>query len=179
MYGIKLIAFWLGNSPFISHQGSDCSDPDSFNSYGLVVGGIIDTFNTHVHGNAFLNSGGTIEEVIELDAGCFVTDQLGTGNFDFDLVKEMTIKSNQEFANLNPTLILETDGSLTELRDEIANYEIITFHSCNGVLCSSYPTVESDPSAILFGEGNWNGIQGSEIDPDKTYVLNVSITIKL
>ncbi|KAL9546583.1 hypothetical protein MBANPS3_006590 [Mucor bainieri] len=159
-----------------ANHGADCSDPDSFNSYGLVVGGIVDTFNTHVHGNAFLNSGGTVEEVLELDVGCFVTDQLGTGNFDFDIVRQMTIKSNQEFASLQPTVVLETDGSLTELREgQLANYEIITFHSCNDVLCSSYPEIESDPSAILFGQGNWNGIQGSEIDPDKTYVLNIPV----
>ncbi|KAK4517597.1 uncharacterized protein ATC70_000937 [Mucor velutinosus] len=159
-----------------ANHGADCSDPGSFNSYNLVVGGIVDTFNTHVHGNAFLNLGGTIEEVLELDAGCFVTDQLGTGNFDFDIVKQMSIKSNQDFATLQPTIVLESDGSLTELREgQLANYEIITFHSCNGVLCSSYPDIESDPFAILFRQGNWNGIQGSEIDPDKTYVLNIPV----
>ncbi|KAF1807746.1 hypothetical protein FB192DRAFT_1454682 [Mucor lusitanicus] len=159
-----------------ANHGADCSDPDSFNSYGLVVGGIVDTFNTHVHGNAFLNSGGTIEEVLELDVGCFVTDQLGTGNFDFDVVRQMSIKSNQDFASLQPTIVLEPDGSLTELREgQLANYEIITFHSCNGIPCSAYPDIESDPSAILFGQGNWNGIQGSEIDPDKTYVLNIPV----
>jgi len=135
----------------------------------------VDTFNTHVHGNAFLNSGGTTEEVIELDAGCFVTDQAGTGNFDFDLVKKIATNSNQDFASLQPTVVLEPDGSLTELREgQLANYEILTFHSCSGVLCSSYPDIESDPSAIFFGQGNWNGVQGSDIDPDKTYVLNVS-----
>lgn len=135
----------------------------------------MDTFNTHVHGNAFLNSGGTTEEVIELDAGCFVTDQAGTGNFDFDLVKKIATNSNQDFASLQPTVVLEPDGSLTELREgQLANYEILTFHSCSGVLCSSYPDIESDPSAIFFGQGNWNGVQGSDIDPDKTYVLNVS-----
>lgn len=118
--------------------------------------------------------------MLELDVGCFVTDQLGTGNFDFELVKQMTIKSNQEFAELQPTIVLESDGSLTELREgQLPLYEIITFHSCNGVLCSSYQDIESDPSAILFGQGNWNGVQGSEIDPDKTYVLNVGVEIEL
>ncbi|CAO0790500.1 unnamed protein product [Mucor circinelloides] len=159
-----------------ANHGADCSDPDSFNSYGLVVKGIVDTFNTHVHGNAFLNSGGTTEEVIELDAGCFVTDQAGTGNFDFDLVKKIATNSNQDFASLQPTVVLEPDGSLTELREgQLANYEILTFHSCSGVLCSSYPDIESDPSAIFFGQGNWNGVQGSDIDPDKTYVLNIPV----
>ncbi|KAL7335318.1 hypothetical protein PS15p_200810 [Mucor circinelloides] len=159
-----------------ANHGADCSDPDSFNSYGLVVKGIVDTFNTHVHGNAFLNSGGTTEEVIELDVGCFVTDQAGTGNFDFDLVKKIAINSNQDFASLQPTVVLEPDGSLTELREgQLANYEILTFHSCSGLLCSSYSEIESDPSAIFFGQGNWNGVQGSEIDPDKTYVLNIPV----
>ncbi|GAN08449.1 hypothetical protein MAM1_0205d07961 [Mucor ambiguus] len=159
-----------------ANHGADCSDPNSFNSYGLVVGGIVDTFNTHVHGNAFLNLGGTIEEVLEMDNGCFVTDQLGTGNFNFDIVRQMSIKSNQDFAALQPTVVLEPDGSLTELREgQLANYEIITFHSCSGAICSSYPEIESDPSAIFFGQGNWNGIQGSEIDPDKTYVLNIPV----
>ncbi|CEP06988.1 hypothetical protein [Parasitella parasitica] len=160
-----------------ANHGADCSDPNSLNSYGLVVGGIVETFNTHVHGNAFLNSGGSIEEVIELDIGCFVTNEAGTGIFDFSLVNQMSIASNQDFANLQPTVILDSDGTLTELRDnQLSNYEIITFHSCEGVLCSSYDNLESDPSAILLGQGNWNGIQGSEIDPDKTYVLNIPVT---
>ncbi|CAO3607722.1 unnamed protein product [Mucor fragilis] len=95
-------------------HGADCSAVNSFNSYGLVVGGTVDTFNTNVHGSAYIASGGTVEEVVELDDGCFVTDQKGTGILGFALVKELLQGSNQNFAQHLLTTILENDGSLTE-----------------------------------------------------------------
>ena len=157
------------------HQGSDCSNANSLNSYGLVVGGRIDTFNTHVHGSAYISNGGTTEEVLQLDEGCFVTSEKGTGIFDFALVKDLLQSSSQDFANHPPTVILESDGTITELRDnQLGLYEIFTFHTCSTASCSADKDIESDPSAIFFNIGNWNGVQGSEIDPKKTYVFNVS-----
>lgn len=139
------------------------------------MGGRINTFNTHVHGSAYVASGGTTEEVLQLDEGCFVTSEKGTGIFDFALVKDLLQSSSQDFANHPPTVILETDGTITELRDnQIGLYEIFTFHTCSTASCSADRDIESDPSAIFFNTGNWNGVQGSEIDPKKTYVFNVS-----
>ncbi|CEP11620.1 hypothetical protein [Parasitella parasitica] len=159
-----------------ANHGSDCTNPNSLNSYGLVVGGTIDTFNTHVHGNAFIAGGGTTEEILELDQGCIVTDQEGTGIFDFALVKNLLQSSSEDFANYPATSILESDGSLTELRNgELGYYEILTFNTCGEAACSADPDTESDPNAIFLNIGNWNGVQGSTIDPDKTYVFNIPV----
>lgn len=156
-------------------QGADCAAVNSFNSYGLVVGGMVDTFNTNVHGSAYIAGGGTVEEVLELDSGCFVTDQKGTGIFDFALVKELLQGSNQDFAQHPPTVILEDDGSLTELRDnQLTHYEILTFHTCQSSSCSMDKDLESDPSHIFYNKGSWNGVHSFDVNPDKTYILNVS-----
>lgn len=81
-----------------------------------------------------------------------------------------------DFSALTPTAILESDGTITYLSgDELALYEVITFSSCGSPSCGHSPELESDPNAILFGEGNWNGVQGSVIDPIKTYVMNVGL----
>ncbi|KAI8643158.1 hypothetical protein BD408DRAFT_415365 [Parasitella parasitica] len=159
-----------------ANHGANCSAVDSLNSYGLVVGGITTTTNTQVHGSAYLSMGGTVNEVKELEGGCIVTDELGTGIFDFKQVKEMAIVSNADFAHFTPTAILNPDGTITYTRgDELTLYEIFGFHSCAGQICSQYTSLESDPSAIFFGEGNWNGVQGSTIDPLKTYVMNIPV----
>ncbi|KAI8645925.1 hypothetical protein BD408DRAFT_456630 [Parasitella parasitica] len=158
-------------------HGADCANVNSFNSYGLVVGGKVDTFNTNVHGSAYIAGGGTIEEVIELDEGCSVTDQQGTGLFDFGLVKELLQGSSQDFATHPATAILETDGSLTNIRDsELSLYEILVFHTCQSTSCSSDKAKESDPSHIFFNKGSWNGVHGLDVNPDKTYVLNIPVT---
>lgn len=139
------------------------------------MGGQIDTFNTHVHGSAYIAGGGTTEEILQLDGGCFVTSEKGTGIFDFALVKDLLQSSSQDFANHPATVILESDGTITELRDnQLALYEIFTFHTCSTTSCSVDRDTESDPNAIFFNIGNWNGVQGSELNPDKTYVMNVS-----
>ncbi|KAL9549220.1 hypothetical protein MBANPS3_005303 [Mucor bainieri] len=158
-----------------ANHGADCSATGSLNSYGLVVGGITTTSNTQVHGSAFLSQGGTVDEVKQQNSGCYVTADEGTGIFDFALVKELAITSSEDFERLTPTAILNADGTITYLRDGLELYEVIDFHSCAGPICSQTPAVESDPDAILFNKGNWNGVQGSVIDPAKTYVWNVPV----
>lgn len=149
---------------------------DSFNSYGLVVGGFVDTFNTNVHGSAYIAGGGTIEEILELDDGCVVTDQSGTGIFDFALVKELLQSSSQDFATHPPTAILENNGGLTEIRDnQLTHYEILTFHTCSSTSCSMDGNLESNPNHIFFNQGSWNGVHSFDVDPEKTYILNVSL----
>ncbi|KAL9542977.1 hypothetical protein MBANPS3_008341 [Mucor bainieri] len=160
-----------------ANHGSDCDNINSLNSYGLVVGGKIDTFNTHVHGSAYIAGGGTTEEILQLDGGCFVTEEKGTGIFDFAMVKDLLQTSSQDFANHPATVILETDGTVTELRDnQLALYEIFTFHTCSTASCSADRETESDPDAIFFNIGNWNGVQGSELNREKTYVFNIPVT---
>ncbi|KAK4514243.1 uncharacterized protein ATC70_001832 [Mucor velutinosus] len=160
-----------------TNHGSDCSNVNSLDSYGLVVGGHIDTFNTHVHGSAYIAGGGSTEEILQLDDGCFVTSEKDTGIFDFALVKDLLQLSSQNFANHPATVILESDDTITELRDhQLALYEVFTFHTCSTASCSADRDTESDPNAIFFNIGNWNGVQGTELNPAKTYVLNILVT---
>jgi hypothetical protein len=91
-----------------ANHGSDCSDLTSLNYIGLAVGGITDISDTDVHGSAFLNGGGTVNEVHELDGSCIVTDDQGTGLFDFDAVKANRISDNMGFASLSPTLAIQS-----------------------------------------------------------------------
>ncbi|CEP11621.1 hypothetical protein [Parasitella parasitica] len=130
----------------------------------------------HVHGSAYLNLGGTVDQVKEQEPGCHVTDQAGTGLFDFNTVRELAIASSMDFASLAPTALLHPDGTITYTRNNnLFLYEALSFHSCAGQVCSHHPLLESDPDEILFGKGNWNGVQGSDIDPLKTYVMNIPV----
>lgn len=155
-------------------HGAICEEINSFNSYGLVVGGRTETFNTHVHGSAYLAGGGTIEEVLELDSGCLVTPDYDTGAFDFDEVETLMVSTSSVLARLGPTLILEEDASLTLLRNTHPLYEILTFHSCAQSVCSS--DIDTESSIVHFDgiTGFWNGVQGeNQPDYSKTYVFNV------
>ncbi|KAI7903523.1 uncharacterized protein BX663DRAFT_506748 [Cokeromyces recurvatus] len=169
-------SFHAPNYVINANHGADCSNLNSFNSYGLVVGSLVDTFNTRVHGSAYIAGGGNIEEILQLDDGCIVTGQQGTGFFNFTTVNELLIDSNRRFADFQPTLILDESGGLLTLSgSELLNYEVVTFHSCNGFTCSQYFSLESDASAILFGDTFWNGVLETEINPDKTYILNIPV----
>ncbi|KAL7312946.1 hypothetical protein PS15m_008651 [Mucor circinelloides] len=106
----------------------------------------------------------------------FATSEKGIGIFDFALVKDLLQSSSQDFANHPVTSILGTDGTITELRDnELVLYEIFTFHTCSTASCSADRDTEFDPNAIFFNIGSWNGIQGTELNPKKTYVFNIPI----
>ncbi|CEP12572.1 hypothetical protein [Parasitella parasitica] len=159
-----------------ANHGANCSDLNSFNSYALVVGGAVSTFNTQIHGSAFINGGGNIDEIKQLEAGCIVSDSLGTGLFDFNAVEMALIGTSQDFANYPPTAILLNDGTLTELRDnELDHYEVITFHTCTQAICSFHSDLESQGDAMLLGSGNWNGVTKSTTDSTKTFVFNVPV----
>ncbi|KAL7326084.1 hypothetical protein PS15p_208476 [Mucor circinelloides] len=106
----------------------------------------------------------------------FATSEKDIGIFDFALVKDLLQSSSQDFANHPVTSILGTDGTITELRDnELVLYEIFTFHTCSTASCSADRDTEFDPNAIFFNIGSWNGIQGTELNPKKTYVFNIPI----
>lgn len=157
-----------------SKHGAICEQTNSFNSYGLVVGGVVDTFNTHVHGGAYLANGGTIEEVLQLDAGCIVTKDFGTGVFDFGEVEDLLLSTSQLLAKQSPTIILESDDTLTMLRNTHPEYEILTFHSCAQSACSGDVDTESSVDHLIGMKGYWNGVKGSnQPDMEKTYVFNV------
>jgi choice-of-anchor A domain-containing protein len=158
-----------------TNGGPECDDEDSLYYYGLIVGGITDTINTQVHGSAYLGGGGTIENVVTLEEGCIVTEDEAYDVFDFDDTKAFLIQTSSDFAGLDATLLLGSDHSLTNLREcGEDSYEVITFSSCGELGYSATTEFESYASSIFFGEGNWNGVQGSiTIDRSKTYILNV------
>lgn len=111
---------------------------------------------------------------MELDVGCYVTDQEGTGIFNFEEIEDLLLTTSQEFALFNPTEILSESSELTELRGELSNYEVLTFHTCDSDVCSSNVNTESYPNKLFFAEPNWNGVQGPvQLDKSKTYILNV------
>lgn len=129
-----------------------------------------------VHGSAYLSGSGTVHEIKELEHGCQVTDQKGTGHFNFENIERILLKTSQQFANSTPTLILEDNNSLTELRKEMENYEILVFHTCRTAKCSPHKNSESVPNHLYWGQGNWNGVSGPiTVSRDKTYILNVSL----
>lgn len=105
---------------------------------------------------------------MQLDDVCFATSEKGAGIFDFAFVKDMLQSSSQDFANHPATSVLEADGTITELRDgELALYEIFTFHTFSTTSFSTDRDTEFDPNAIFFNIGNWNGIQGTELNLKK------------
>ncbi|KAL9551544.1 hypothetical protein MBANPS3_004213 [Mucor bainieri] len=158
-----------------ANNGANCTDLSSLNAYGLVVGGTVNTYNTQVHGSAFINGGGNIDQIKQLNAGCVVTDKRGTGLFDFTVVEQLLVETSEDFATYPPTLVLSNDGTVKELRQNVLDYyEIITFHSCEQAICSLYTDLESQIDSIFLGSGNWNGIK-SAVNPDKAYVFNIPV----
>lgn len=128
-----------------------------------------------MHGSAYLAGGGTLNGVAELEQGCIVTDQQGTGLFDFAAVENLLRSASQKLAGFSPSLMLEDDDHVIPLRTMYNNFEILTFHTClNTERCSSNRQTESSPDHLFYDVGNWNGVQGSVTpNPSKTYVLNV------
>lgn len=158
-----------------ANGGSDCDDEDSLDCYGLIVGGITNTRNTQVRGSAYLGGAGTVDNVATLNDGCVVTEEQKECLFDFDAAKNSLVQASIDFASLDATLFLGSDNTLTSLCEcGEGSYEVITFNSCGGAICSTSSDSESYPSNIFFGVDNWSGTQGSKIDHSKTYILNVS-----
>jgi hypothetical protein len=117
---------------------------------------------------------------MELDTGCYITDQEGTGLFNFPDVENLMLTTSQDFAELDPTIILGDDNRFTELRTSTSNYEVLTFHSCEQTVCSNNVNTESVPDHLFLGEGNWNGVEGPiTVDKEKTYIMNVCICLLL
>jgi choice-of-anchor A domain-containing protein len=159
-----------------ANRGQDCSDKDSLNSYGLVVGGPLDTKNTQVHGAVYVAGSGDLTQIKGLENDCEVTNKKRTGLVDFiDLEKKAT-DYNIRLAAQPPTLQLNADNQVVRLGPTRGGMEFITFNSCNpSSLCENiWPNAMSNPNSVLFGQGNWNGVQGPQPDPGITYVFNVS-----
>lgn len=108
----------------------DCSNTNSLNSYGLVVGGNINTSDTHVHRSIYVAGSGDLSTIQELDQGCIETNTQGTGLVNFDDVESDALRASHYFATFEPSMKLNDDGSLTKVRfytgDDV---EVLTFNS--------------------------------------------------
>lgn len=142
-------------------HGANCSDVvNNFNGYGLIVGvedAAVKYSDVHVHGAVFLPDGSNRENIQELDGGCSVYNNRGTGLMNFTQVQLNAIEASQQFALMKPTLQLDSGGNLKRIGSNLHGYDVITFGSCSDC---SYDTNFSSPAAIYYGQGNWNGPMG-------------------
>lgn len=175
-----------------SEQEISCANPTSnntFATYSLVVGGHIDAYLVSVNGDGYIAGGGDINRVTETVADCTLHINDGTGMLNFTLVELALVRASQKLANMIPTDKLESNGSITSLGDHISantspRYRVFTMNTCQNSLppsynCSDIPSNSlSDPSAMFFGKGAWNGPIKShpeDTDNDATTVINVRI----
>lgn len=160
----------------------DCSADwqNSFGSTGLVVGGVTDTTDTHVHGDAFLAGGGTVDQITELDPPCSLHSVAdATGHMDFDATED-TVNTDQEYlASLQPNLVMDADGVITDLGSTSCSYKVMTLNTCNDGNCNVSAQPLSDPTHMFFGVPNWNGPSGDVPGPTDTVVINVSLHTEL
>lgn len=158
-----------------NHAG-DCSHVDtSLEGYGLVVGGKVEANDVHVHGAIFLPAGSDTSGIQKLDNACPMSTDKGTGVFSFDQAHDNAIYASRKFAKYTPSLLLNADGKLSSIGGQSDGFDVITFNNCNNEQCNLFPGKMSDPKAILFGQGNWNGPSGLSF-PSKL-IFNVSLFI--
>ena len=159
-----------------ANEATDCSADiyGSFDSYGLVVGGVTDTFDTDIHGSAFLAGGGDSLEIHVQNPPCHVYEDEGTGRYDFDQAQQAAININRRLALATPNLLFQNQGELISLADGGNNdiVRIMTFNTCNNGNCP-VADADSDPSGIFFNNGNFNGPYGDVPTDDQTVVFNV------
>lgn len=173
-----------------SEQLLNCTHPTSnnaFATYSLVVGGQIKTRIVSVNGNGYIAGGGDIDRVEETVANCTLHTDDGTGIFNFTQVEQALVHASQKLAKMMPTRRLESNGLIKPVADDMSahpRYRVFTMNTCQGsppsCNCSDLPYDSlSDPSAILFGKGTWNGPSNishtGEPDNQSTTVINVSI----
>lgn len=160
-----------------ANPGFDCSAINSVDSYGLVVGGAVNTKNTQVHGAILVAGGGDLSQLKQLGSNCKVSGTENTGLVDFVALQSEAVHLSEINRDHEPTLQLRSDGSLYRLRAAVNGVEYLTFNSCNDrPSCQNiYKDEMSVFDNIFGGTGTWKGIQGNILpDPQMTYVFNVS-----
>ena len=159
-----------------ANRGQNCTaDPaTSFDGIGLVVRGMTDTRDTHVHGDSLNAGGGDLNEIKELNIadGCAVDSDLGTGAFDFDIAENAARRASLILAATQPNMHMAASGKVTDLGSGNSNYKVFTFNTCHGENCNVGGAL-SDPNAILLGRGNYNGPRGDVPSETDTVVFNV------
>ncbi|CAO0796738.1 unnamed protein product [Mucor circinelloides] len=163
---------------FTINQGhtSGCQDETNLDGYGLVVGTTFAGVNTHVFGAAYLPTGTDTKQLEEQTSGCPIYTDRGTGLFDFDIVEQNFLYASKQFSTEPPSLQLDSNGKLTRIgQADSRGYDTVTFNTCSTTsqTCTVFSGQLSDPNAMLFGVGNWNGPQGMTW-PEKT-IFNIPV----
>ncbi|KAI9482844.1 MAG: hypothetical protein EXX96DRAFT_555808 [Benjaminiella poitrasii] len=163
-------------------ENSDSTNSTNmFKSYGFVVQGAPTAFNVSVNGNVYLGSGTTTG--ISSCQPCEDHFNDGIGNLNFTLLQEIATNVSYYLANQNPTMKLDVEGSLTTVDYSSMNitnatitpsFTSLKFDSCSlKGKCGAHEDEVSDPSAIFFNNGTWDG---AEYPTDKPIVFNIPVT---
>ncbi|KAG2235050.1 hypothetical protein BDF21DRAFT_491986 [Thamnidium elegans] len=155
-----------------------CSNPNSISAYGLIVGGTLQqSSNMTVYGTALVAGGGDLELIHEESPGCIVSSTLGTGEIDFNQLKNDRISANQAFAEMPPTLVVNQDNTVTRVRAPInGEYEVFQFSTCHENACDNiFPNQMSYAKDILQNPRYFDGFKGFTPDPDMVYVFNMPV----
>ncbi|GAA5797162.1 hypothetical protein HPULCUR_002541 [Helicostylum pulchrum] len=151
---------------------------NSLDSYGFVLGGNTNSFSTQVYGSVYIGGkNSSLEEITELQPGCIVTENQGTGLFNFETFRANREEASRDLAKLAPTQMFDVNGKTTQVQaDENPNYEAFEFNTCETGSCGEYPKYASNSNSIFFGQGAWKGLQDAKFDTNKTIVLNIPVT---
>lgn len=174
----------MNASEYIVNTGEkvDCSNPSSIPAYGLIVGGDLEqSSNITVYGTALVAGGGNLNQINEGSQGCIISSTLGTGEVNFNQLKNDRISANQAFAEMPPTLVVDTNNTVTRVRDPInGEYEVFQFNTCLGDTCDNmFPGQMSYANDILQNPRYFDGFKGFTPNPNMVYVFNVSFILFL
>ncbi|KAI8354150.1 hypothetical protein BD560DRAFT_449621 [Blakeslea trispora] len=149
-----------------------CSNADDIKDYALVVGGKVDANEVRLKGNAQVPSGSS--GLVETINTCKVYEG-GKSVYDFNLAHQNAVSASETLAKMRPNMVLRSDGTLSSLREATNGFHVLTFSTCNNGNCNLVPGEMSSPSALLQGQGNWNGPQGMNWPKSGTLLLNIPI----
>ncbi|KAI9275198.1 hypothetical protein EDC94DRAFT_592365 [Helicostylum pulchrum] len=170
----------MNASDYLVNTGEkvDCSNPNSIPAYGLIVGGTLQqSSKITVYGTALVAGGGDLQQINERSQGCIVSSSLGTGQIDFNQLKNDRISANQAFAEMPPTLVVNTNNTVTRVRDPInGEYEVFQFNTCLENACDSmFPEQMSYYKDILQNPRYLDGFKDFTPDPNMVYVFNMPV----
>ncbi|OAD70012.1 hypothetical protein PHYBLDRAFT_172027 [Phycomyces blakesleeanus NRRL 1555(-)] len=175
----QLVEILLAHYTINSNNYYGCvNTPTSLNTYGFVVGGSVNTVDTHVHGSVYLGKGGTVNQVQQLNQACAFVVGEGTGEVNFYDIGIGAVYSNYVLSLTRPTMILHSNGDLTKIISSSGNstqFNVLTFNVCSNKNCIIWNGLLSYPNSMLQGQGNWNGPQILPWPPSGITVFNVHI----
>ncbi|KAI8146473.1 hypothetical protein BJV82DRAFT_703854 [Fennellomyces sp. T-0311] len=147
-----------------------CTSPEEVPRFGFVVGGDVDTYDTKIRGSAYSLYKNSELKMLSTDEGCEMYNT--TIPVDFPQVERASISASLNLASTEPNLKLHADGRVEVLEETNSMFKIFTFDSCSGCEVNG---ILSDPSAIFFNTGNWNGPQNWTPGPNDVVVFNIPV----